>query len=236
MNKEYNTFHAALLTSLLLNSFLWGVTSFNIFLPKENSANEIKISYVQQTPEKPKTKITLQQQKQEITDPPTPKAHYKIAQKIATLESQKLKVAPQDLAKKQLAEIKTFKVSQIKPSLLGLIGVHEFIDLDNLAKLKTKPLFLDYYREVRERIRKYAILNYPANWLEGEVYLTFTLDETGTLRDLGIVDFKSTNEFSLREAALQSVKEAAPFPVFPEGLMRKKITFHIIIAFELGSR
>ncbi len=227
---------AAFLASLLTHAFLLGIFSLDFFhFTKSHDSNMIKVSYVKTAPgeQKLKTNAALSKQKL-VRNEPLPKPSRSSAEKIRNMEFGNVKIKAEDLKRREIAEIKAFKIANAKPVLFGMGRAQEFVDLDNLANIKTKSLFLDYYREIREKIRKYAILNYPANFVEGEVYLTFTIDSAGSLKELSIVDFKSTEEFSLREAGLRSVKEASPFPSFPEGLTKKNLTFHIIISFELS--
>jgi TonB family protein len=95
------------------------------------------------------------------------------------------------------------------------------------------PAYKSYYQIIREKIRSYAYYNYK-KLEEGEVFLTFTLTSNGELKDVFINESKSAQSDYLRQTALSSVKQASPFPAFPEKLRNNKtLSFHVIVSFEL---
>lgn len=95
------------------------------------------------------------------------------------------------------------------------------------------PEYKSYYQVIREKIKKFAYFNYK-RLEEGEVFLTFSLTQEGELSDLAINAKKSTDNGYLRATAERSVREAAPYPPFPEKLQEnKKLSFNVIISFEL---
>ncbi len=95
------------------------------------------------------------------------------------------------------------------------------------------PEYKSYYQIIREKIRKYAYFNYK-RLNEGEVYLTFTLSPSGEVSELSINDQRSVDNDYLRSIAQRSVREASPYPPFPEKLKaNKKLSFNVIISFEL---
>ena len=49
-----------------------------------------------------------------------------------------------------------------------------------------------------------------------------------------IIDRRSADDSLLRNIAINSVKDASPFPVFPQGMNQYQITFNVIISFELN--
>lgn len=95
------------------------------------------------------------------------------------------------------------------------------------------PEYKSYYRLIRERIRKLAYYNY--NKLEeGEIVVTFSLTQEGELINAKINDDRSNKNDYLRQTALRSIIEAAPYPRFPEKLRNnKKLSFNVAICFEL---
>lgn len=95
------------------------------------------------------------------------------------------------------------------------------------------PEYRNYYQVIREKIRRLAYRHYK-KLDEGEVYLTFTLTPDGNLVE-AVINNKSlkANDY-LRDIALKSVTNAAPYPEFPEKLKtHRQLTFHVIISFEL---
>ena len=91
-----------------------------------------------------------------------------------------------------------------------------FSDVFQNKELKKNPAYMDYYRVIREKIKNQAYKNYNS-LKKGEVGLTFVISKDGSL---GTVRFgkESMQNSSLRNIALRSIKESAPFPEFPPEL------------------
>lgn len=100
---------------------------------------------------------------------------------------------------------------------------------DNLPK---NPVYLKYYQAIREKIRRYAYLNYNRAY-SGEVYISFLVSSDGNLKDLRISEEKSAPDNYLKEIAVKSIKDASPFPEIPQELDYPELSFNVIIAFEL---
>lgn len=95
------------------------------------------------------------------------------------------------------------------------------------------PEYKDYYQIIREKIRRYAYSNYK-RLQEGRVFLTFSLRSDGKLIDAKVNAGKSSKNEYLREIALKSVTDAAPFQEFPAKLKNNDaLSFNVIISFEL---
>ncbi len=107
------------------------------------------------------------------------------------------------------------------------------------GKLESKtlsPSVLNYYRAIREEIKKRAYYYKPQVRGNGAVTVLFTLSRDGVLRELVVDNSTSTNQEIFRQAALKSVKYASPFPPFPPELKEDYITFSITIEFNLTER
>lgn len=101
------------------------------------------------------------------------------------------------------------------------------------GEVAKSPEYKSYYQVIRERIRRMAYYNYKKLY-EGEVFITFSISSQGELIDLAVVESKSTKSEYLRDIASESVRNAAPYPGFPEQLKsNKKLSFNVIISFEL---
>lgn len=94
------------------------------------------------------------------------------------------------------------------------------------------PSYISYYQIVREKIRRATYQNY-SHTEEGVVCLSFIIANDGSLMEIQLIDDKSSPVSYLREISLQSIKEASPFPVFPKDLDYPKLSFNVIISFEL---
>ncbi|MBD3245874.1 MAG: TonB family protein [Candidatus Omnitrophica bacterium] len=98
-------------------------------------------------------------------------------------------------------------------------------------KLKKLPAYMDYYRMIREKIRKSAYFNYVTG-AEGEVIVSFTVHKNGQLGNHFLQD-PSLAEPDLERVALKSLAAAAPFPPFPDELTDyTSLFFHISIYFK----
>ncbi|MDP8265542.1 MAG: hypothetical protein P9M07_01205 [Candidatus Aceula meridiana] len=94
------------------------------------------------------------------------------------------------------------------------------------------PLYLDYYKEVRSSIRERAYVNYQ-QFDSGEVYLAFIVEASGELKQIRIIEERTKANQYLRRVSVQSVKEASPFPPFPEELKYPELSFNVVISFEV---
>lgn len=94
------------------------------------------------------------------------------------------------------------------------------------------PNYANYYSLVRARIKQRAYFNYSDNYI-GEVYLTFVLTNDGALKEVQILENRTTAQQFLRTIGLKSVKEAAPFPSFPKELNYPELTFNVVISFQM---
>ena len=66
---------------------------------------------------------------------------------------------------------------------------------------------------------------------EGDVYVRFVVASSGALKEVNIIDDKSTDDGVLRAAAFEAVKNAAPFPSFPEKVNLSEVIFTCQITF-----
>lgn len=94
------------------------------------------------------------------------------------------------------------------------------------------PSYANYYSLVRGRIKQRAYFNY-SEYYAGEVYLTFILTSDGNLKDLQILEDRTTAGQYLRTIGLKSIKEAVPFPPFPVELRYPELTFNVVISFQV---
>ncbi|MFC1508774.1 TonB family protein [Candidatus Omnitrophota bacterium] len=100
--------------------------------------------------------------------------------------------------------------------------------------LEKKATYISYYKAVREKIRKHTDRNYPRNRRlgQGEVFLSFRVASSGELIEVKVIDEKSVDYLSLRNIAINSIRDASPFPPFPKGMSHYQISFNVIISFE----
>jgi protein TonB len=67
----------------------------------------------------------------------------------------------------------------------------------------------------------------------GTVQLRFTLSRRGVLKGDPVME-KSSRYRLLNESALEAVKNAAPYPPFPEEIPEQEMSFQVTVSFSLG--
>jgi len=123
----------------------------------------------------------------------------------------------------------------IKPAVIKLdvIPIKKKISLPPIEMNKiNNPSYVSYYQLVREKIRRAAYQIYT-HTETGEVYLAFVILNEGSLKEVRLIEEKSSPNFYLREIAQRSIKDASPFPAFPKELDYPQLSFNVIISFEI---
>ncbi|MDY6853202.1 MAG: energy transducer TonB [Thermodesulfobacteriota bacterium] len=96
-----------------------------------------------------------------------------------------------------------------------------------------EPAADNYMETIRLRIERFK--KYPhfarTKHMEGMATLRFTITKEGRLKESKLV--KTTRYRILDRAALEAVRNAAPFPPLPESISASEITLEIAIVFEL---
>ncbi len=202
----------ALFLSVLIHSVIF---SGVFFYPHFKEAEQIKIETkeIEIIAHEPERKIDPPRKNyQKINKQPLPYQEEAMSRLLETKRPR-----PTSLAKTRQLATKVSKIS-----------------LSNLAsqkEIKESPAYMDYYRTVREKIRKNAYQNYQG-LRQGEIYLNFNIGKDGSLRSLELTE-QSSQDNNLKEIALSSVKRSAPFPPFPEDLKDyPQLQFSISIHFK----
>lgn len=110
------------------------------------------------------------------------------------------------------------KLSTLKKPHFLERGLKEIIlsEAPQDKNLKENPAYMEYYRLVREKVRASTFHNYDSN-RQGEIFASFMVLKDGTLKNIE-VNPKAAASKTLRKIALKSIKNAAPFPAFPQEL------------------
>lgn len=122
------------------------------------------------------------------------------------------------------------KPAFIKPDIIAIKKKITLPPID--ADKINSPFYISYYQIVREKIRRAAYQNYSRVEV-GEAYLCFIVSSDGSLKEMRLVEEKSSPNPYLRDVALRSIKEASPFPSFPKELSYPQLSFNVIISFEV---
>jgi outer membrane biosynthesis protein TonB len=100
------------------------------------------------------------------------------------------------------------------------------------ARIKSTKDYINYYDLIREKIRQRLKDHYSRQYREGEVRLVFVLRSDGTLTSEEADSAYSTQDASLIDIALKSLKEASPLPPFPKALDLPEMSFDLTVVFK----
>jgi TonB family protein len=140
--------------------------------------------------------------------------------KIDLEENSELKVdQKRDVAKDAVSE--TYKTSQ-----------NEKIDNLNTAS-GDRITHENYCLRVREKIKSILEKNARHFMREGNIYVKFIIKKDGTLKNLTLCKSSHKNIRPLEEIAIESIKEASPFPSFHDGMKEEELPFNLPIRFTL---
>jgi len=166
---------------------------------------------------------TYHKQEQSISRKPQNQLSEKSDKKpvLKTKEPAAALKAEQRLEKKQYQE---------KESLTTAAGTEnkQIITQNSIAEkeLAKDKTYISYYKLINQQLRQSIV--YPRKFSEGEISLSFVLSSDGSLSSVEITNDTIPND-SLREAAI--VKNASPFPPFPDSLHKSQLTFNVVICF-----
>jgi len=167
-----------------------------------------------------------------------------------------IKIFPQEIKKiEETASLKTISPSRIPPPYVEKLAKKTILNNDSqpikkevfsltkeillsdynkpdFEKLKKNPVYMQYYKLIRERIRKNAYRYYNIEE-SGIVYLYFVILKNGSLNQISLSKTNTSASSNLIEIALKSVKSSAPFPPFPEELKTySRLQFSVSIHFK----
>jgi len=218
------------LTAIIISTAVHGVILFqpsNLTLFSLNTKKkDVEISYLKATREKDTRSFTVKNQ-------PLPRAAAKQKNQSSAAPPpyvDKLAMFRQDRDASGLPRPSFSKPALVSPDIIAVKKRIVIPPID--IKKINNPIYVSYYQTVREKIRHSAYNNF-AQAEEGEVYLTFTLSSDGNIRDIRLVEEKSSPNLYLRKVGFASIKQASPFPNFPKELDYPQLTFNVIISFEI---
>ena len=217
------------LTAILISAAVHGVILFqpsNLTLFSRGKQDKnVEISYLKAPQEKDARSFTVKNQ-------PLPRASAKQKTQSSAPPPYVDKVAMfrQDRDASGLPRPSFSKPALVSPDIIAVKKKIVIPPID--IKKINNPIYVSYYQTVREKIRHSAYNNF-AQAEEGEVYLTFTVSSDGYIRDIRLVEEKSSPNPYLRKVGFASIKQSSPFPNFPKELDYPQLTFNVIISFEI---
>ncbi len=215
------TFCTTLIISAIVHGALFYRMPFLNLFPSFKAVNKVEITYLKLKPQE------LVETKDEF--------HKRDIKLKSEHKDYAKKLPPPQFVKKEELFTKEYQSLLRKPQLArpDVIAIKKNIQLKPLEINKiNNPIYINYYQVVREKIRRCAYQNYTRSET-GQIYLTFVVLSNGTLSVAKIIDEKSTDNNYLKEVALKSIKDAAPFPAFPKELDYPHLSFNVIISFEI---
>ena len=217
------------LTAILISAALHGVILFQpsnlILFSQGKQDKKVEISYLKATQEKDTRSFTIKNQLL-----PRVSAKQKTQSSAPPPYIDKVAIFRQGRDAPGLPRPSFSKPALVNPDIIAVKKKIVIPPID--IKKINNPIYVSYYQTVREKIRHCAYNNF-ARAEEGEVYLTFTVSSDGYIRDIRLVEEKSSPNPYLRKVGFASIKQASPFPNFPKELDYPQLTFNVIISFEI---
>lgn len=222
---ENKVFAASLLGSLLLHLCLMLRFANAPLHESKKNPKPVEVVYYRTKAEKP-----------EIPKPEETK-------EVKTLKEEKLqdsrvllkKMVDSPIVRDMKKMTTTSKIAE-KPAQMDRLPVERHITVPPVKSEKiNNPVYLNYYQQVRSRIRDQAYQNYT-EYESGEVYLTFVLQNDGTLKQLKLIEEKTSANSQLRQIGMKSIKDSNPFPSFPADLKYPELSFNVVISFEVKAQ
>lgn len=199
----------------------------NVFFPQAPKAKKLEINYIKTA------KSSSQALKKAAVTPREPRLD--LSSKINLAKRNPPPFIDREVLSKSSMQSMRKELALDKPALVkpDIIAIRKKVTLPavDLAKIGN-PSYISYYQIVREKIRRSAYQNYNRGDT-GEVYITFVISSAGYLVNTRLVEEKSQAADYLKEIALASVRNASPFPKFPQELDYPQLSFNVVISFEL---
>jgi len=199
-------FKVALVVSLSVHSIFLSAGKFFSNKTLESKENKVEITYLL-------TETVREKIPERIIENLPEK--YDLEKKKTEEKNQPKKDTPDEVIKESAHEAPAEKVAYLEEEALK--------QLEN---------YIQYYELIRERIKKHVAAKYRDSRSEGSVDVTFVVNRRGELEKLQLDQKNSTKDPRLVKTALKSIKDASPFPVFPESLDKQELVFSIAIVFK----
>jgi len=242
---ENKSFQLAVLVSVLLHFTVFLSAPYMGVLPKKQPFEPIKVAYLKVKEKELPTKKLVGRKSEsshhQVLPPIAPEALPEVRKDDITDPLPVFELLPQAASKQEQIRKEEPTVETISPDSSGRAIIRGKGDkfetvVNNEKDNGRKATYISYYRSVREKIRYYADKNYikEGNASQGEIFLSFVITSRGELLHIMIIDAKSAEDLLLRNLAINSIRDASPFPIFPQDMTQHQITFNVVISFELN--
>jgi len=129
-----------------------------------------------------------------------------------------------------IPDIQFNKPSLTKPDIIAIKKRISITPTD--VDMKNNVNYIAHCQIVREKIKRNLYQNYTGSET-GEVEISFLISREGSLLDSRVIEEKSTPNKRLQRIAIESLKDAAPFPNFPKSLDYQQLSFNLTVSFEI---
>lgn len=219
---EGNVLRYAIIFSLLIHAAL--LVNFSIRAHRDPARvfDKVEVTYYN---------LKLQAKKAE----PAPKRPEKLKEAVikdAQVLLKKESTAPSPI-KDMTKLVDKLETSNKQPATISAIEVKRKVSVPPIKSEKIEnPYYQTYYQKIRSMIKERAYTNY-SQFDTGEVYLTFVLLADGTLKQVQLIEERTTANDFLKKISLKSIQECHPFPPFPKDLAYPELSFNVVISFEV---
>lgn len=215
-----NSLKFPLLLSVALHAcFLAQMPALRHLLPREQKlSGDFKVSYVL-TPS-----VSVPQAAKEPAQKPTqPRAAKEEARVVSAHTPPRQAAAPQ---KKYVSPI--VKPSKALNALMSKPAPKKTAAETSVAKARAiKAIHGSYQEIIRGKIRN--SIEYPSYDIEGEVSVNFSVFEDGRLQSVSV---EAPCDERLKNAVIEGIRKASPFPSAPKMLSKKMLYFKLKIYFQ----
>ncbi len=222
-------FHIAIFCSFLVHAAFYFLFSHTEFKPSKNPRKQLEVTYrsvkspLPKEIQKPVVKVKRIKKPDPVDDVDILSKERDVSSVLRNEMKRVSKFGRRlSFAKKQIPRIPTKDT-----------GRRISIPTVKIGKI-SNPDYLSYNNNIRRRIKQqaYIYIKHP-DFQSGEVYLTFILVSTGALKEIKIIEEKTSANSYLHDVGRRSVEGASPFPPFPKKLNYPELTFNVVISFEV---
>ena len=229
--QQEDSFKTTLFISIIIHAAVLATLPFFKSVPSRKELTTLEVTYrhfAEKISAQDKYGISKEVFSVKQAEPPKPAA-----------SEEKLSVEP--VKKIDLSELFKPKesISVPKPQTLKQAPRIKKIILKNLPVETAKdPAYLSYRdiirREIQDKVYYYSDQYfYFDNPREGNIFVSFTISSEGILKDLTVLEGKSSQDAILRRIATTAIRESSPFQKFPKDLRYDERNFNLEISFEV---
>jgi len=228
--QQENTFKATLLISVLIHSVILISLPYFKSVPKKKELTELEVTY------RYLAQKLSKQNRHGISKELLSKNQKQLPKTSLPQENPKIEQPKIDFSK--LFKPKE-SISVPKPQTLKKTPKVKKISLKNLPMEESKdPAYLSYRDIIRRKIQDKVYyfsdqFFYFDNPREGSVFVSFSVTSDGMLKELNILDDRSSSDMILKKISTKAITDSSPFQKFPKDLKYNERSFNLEISFEV---